>query len=59
MPDIRKKEFITTAYAYGFSRKTVEYKYLLKNTLNPIITFIGSSFSTMFLELIVVQTALD
>lgn len=59
MPDIRKKEFITTAYAYGFSRKAIEYKYLLKNALNPIITFIGNSFSAMFSELIVVQTALD
>lgn len=56
--DVRKKEFITTANAYGCSKRTIEYKYILKNSLPPIITFIGVSFSTLFSELIVVQTAL-
>lgn len=56
--DIRKEEFVTTAYAYGFSRREVEYKYILKNALVPIITFVGGSFSVIFSELIVVQTAL-
>lgn len=58
IPGIMKKEFIMTAYAYGFSRRRVEYKYALKNALVPIITFIGSSFSVLFSELIVIQTAL-
>lgn len=59
IPSIMKKEFIMTAYAYGFGRRKVEYKYALKNALVPIITFIGSSFSLLFSELIVIQTALN
>lgn len=57
--DIRKKEFIKTANAYGYGKRAIEYKYILKNSLPPIITFIGVSFSTLFSELIVVQTALS
>lgn len=56
--EIKEKEFITTAYAYGCSRRQVEYKYVLKNALPSIITFSGSYFSLLFSELIVVQTAL-
>ena|GEM_PF-2085067 len=59
IPSIRKKEFIITAYAYGCSRRKLEYKYILKNALVPIMTFIGSSFSLLFSELIIIQTTLN
>lgn len=59
IPSIMKKEFIMTAYSYGCSRRKIEYKYALKNALVPIMTFIGSSFSLLFSELIVIQTALQ
>ncbi|WP_234121749.1 ABC transporter permease subunit [Clostridium hydrogenum] len=56
--DVKTKQFVTTAIAYGFSKRLIEYKYILKNILVSIITFVGSSFSVIFAELIVVQSIL-
>lgn len=55
---LRKRQFVVTATAYGYARRQIEYKYILKNAMIPIITVVGNSFALIFSELIVVQTAL-
>ena len=37
-----RQDYIRTARAYGFSEKTVVYKYALRNSLIPIITLMGT-----------------
>jgi len=44
MLDVLSQDYIRTAIAYGFPRKTVIYRYALKNVMIPIVTIIGLQF---------------
>jgi len=44
MLDVLSQDYIRTAVAYGFPRKTVIYRYALKNVMIPIVTIIGLQF---------------
>lgn len=37
-----RKDYVRTARAYGFSERTVIYKYTLRNSLIPIVTLLGT-----------------
>lgn len=37
-----RKDYVRTARAYGFSERTVIYRYTLRNSLIPIITLLGT-----------------
>ncbi len=40
--DVIRQDYIRTARAYGFSERTVVYKYAMRNSLIPIITLLGT-----------------
>jgi peptide/nickel transport system permease protein len=40
--EVIRQDYIRTARAYGFSERTVVYRYGLRNSLIPIITLLGS-----------------
>jgi peptide/nickel transport system permease protein len=42
MIDVVNQDYIRTARAYGFSERTVIFKYALRNSLIPIITLFGT-----------------
>lgn len=58
MLEVIHSEYITMARSYGFKEKKVLYKYALKNTLIPVVTIIGTSFPSLFSEVMVVQAAI-
>lgn len=51
-------DYIRTARSQGMSEKKVLYKYALKNALIPVITFLGSSFTSLFSELVVIEATI-
>ena len=42
MIDVIRQDYIRTARAYGFSEKTIVFKYAMRNSLIPIITLLAS-----------------
>ena len=40
--DVIRQDYIRTARAYGFSEKTIVFKYAMRNSLIPIITLLGT-----------------
>ncbi len=42
MIEVIRQDYIRTARAYGFSEKTVVFKYAMRNSLIPIITLLGT-----------------
>lgn len=58
MEDISKKEYITTSRAYGVSNRKIKYKYVLKNIIIPVATFVGMSYSSIFSESILIQSVI-
>jgi peptide/nickel transport system permease protein len=42
MIEVVRQDYIRTARAYGFSERTVVYRYALRNSLIPLITILGS-----------------
>lgn len=49
------KDYITTAWAKGLSRRLVIYKHAFKNTLIPVITFAGLQLGTLLGGAVVVE----
>ncbi len=49
------KDYITTAWAKGLSRKRVIYKHALKNALIPVVTFSGLQLGTLLGGAVVVE----
>ncbi|NLN93788.1 MAG: ABC transporter permease [Candidatus Hydrogenedens sp.] len=41
MLDVLRQDYIRTARAYGFSERTIVWKYALRNALIPIVTLLG------------------
>jgi peptide/nickel transport system permease protein len=42
-----RKDYVRTARAYGFTERTVIYKYTLRNSLIPIVTLLGTLLPAM------------
>jgi ABC-type dipeptide/oligopeptide/nickel transport system permease component len=49
------KDFVTTAWAKGLSRRVVIYKHVLKNALVPVVTFTGLQLGTLLGGTVVVE----
>jgi ABC-type dipeptide/oligopeptide/nickel transport system permease component len=49
------KDYVTTAWAKGLSRKKVIYKHALKNALIPVVTFTGLQLGTLLGGTVVVE----
>ncbi len=56
MLEVMSSEYIRTAEALGFSRKTVIFKYALRNALIPTLTVLGLSFGELLGGAILTET---
>ncbi len=59
MLEVLKEDFIQTSQAYGVSRRTILYKYALKNALIPTITVVGLTYGMMLGGSVVVESIFD
>jgi peptide/nickel transport system permease protein len=51
-----RQDYIRTARAYGFSERTVIYKYALRNSLIPIITLLGALIPTLIGGSVIIES---
>ncbi len=51
-----RQDYIRTARAYGFSERTVIYKYAMRNSLIPIITMLGYLLPMMISGSVIVES---
>lgn len=59
MLEVMKEDFIQTSQAYGVSRRTILFKYALKNALIPTITVVGLAYGLMLGGSVVVESIFD
>lgn len=51
-----RQDYIRTAHAYGFSERTVIYRYALRNSLIPIITLLGNFLPAMVAGSVIIES---
>jgi len=51
-----RQDYVRTAYAYGFSERTVVYKYAMRNSLIPIITLLGALLPSMIGGSVIIES---
>ncbi|MBI2422576.1 MAG: ABC transporter permease [Candidatus Hydrogenedentes bacterium] len=51
-----RQDYIRTARAYGFSERTVIYRYALRNSLIPIITLLGTLLPAMIGGSVIIES---
>lgn len=51
-----RQDYVRTARAYGFSERTVIYKYALRNSLIPIITLLGGLIPSMIGGSVIIES---
>lgn len=51
-----RQDYIRTARAYGFSEKTVIFKYAMRNSLIPIVTILGSILPALIGGSVIIET---
>lgn len=51
-----RQDYVRTARAYGFSERTVVYKYALRNSLIPIITLLGTLIPSLFGGSVIIES---
>lgn len=56
MLDVMRQDYIRTARAYGFSERTVVWKYAMRNSLIAIITLLGGLLPAMIGGSIIIET---
>jgi len=54
--EVAQEDYITTAYAIGYSERTVYFKHALRNALLPTVTLAGMSLSTVFSGALLTET---
>jgi len=59
MLEVLKEDFIQTSQAYGVSRRTIIYKYALKNALIRTITVVGLVYGLLLGGSVVVESIFD
>jgi oligopeptide transport system permease protein len=47
MLEVMRADYVRTAYAKGLSKKVVIFKHVLRNSIIPVVTYIGISFGTL------------
>ena len=53
--DVLRQDFVRTAWAKGLRERIVVYKHILKNSLIPVVTFLGPLFAILVTGTIVVE----
>lgn len=56
MLDVLRQDYIRTARAYGFSERTVVWKYAMRNSLIAIITLLGGLLPSLIGGSIIIET---
>ncbi|NLO34082.1 MAG: ABC transporter permease [Candidatus Hydrogenedentes bacterium] len=56
MLDVLRQDYIRTARAYGFSERTVLWKYTMRNSLIAIVTLLGSLLPALIGGSIIIET---
>lgn len=51
-----RQDYVRTARAYGFSERTVIYKYALRNSLIPIITLLGTLIPSLIGGSVIIES---
>jgi oligopeptide transport system permease protein len=47
MLEVMRADYVRTALAKGVSRKVVVFKHVLRNSIIPVVTYLGISFGTL------------
>lgn len=56
MLDVQRQDYIRTARAYGFSERTVVWKYTMRNSLIAIVTLLGGLLPALIGGSIIIET---
>lgn len=56
MLDVMRQDYIRTARAYGFSERTVVWKYAMRNSLIAIVTLLGGLLPSLIGGSIIIET---
>ena len=56
MLEVIRSDYVTTAYASGFPKRMVNYRYALPNALIPVVTMIGMRFAGALGGTIIIET---
>lgn len=56
MIEVVRQDYIRTARAYGFTERTITYKYALRNSLIPLITILGSLLPGMIAGSVIIES---
>lgn len=56
MLDTVRQDYIRTARAYGFTERTVIYKYAMRNSLIPIVTLLGGLLPAMIGGSVIIES---
>ena len=57
--DFMHADFATTARAKGLRERTVRFKHVLRNAINPLITSLGFAFSTLLSGAVLVENIMN
>jgi oligopeptide transport system permease protein len=56
MLEVLRADYVKTAVAKGLSRRTVLFRHTLRNSIIPVVTYIGISFGTLLGGAIITET---
>ncbi|WP_155060805.1 ABC transporter permease [Streptomyces blattellae] len=56
MLEVLRADYVKTAVAKGLSRRTVLFRHVLRNSVIPVITYLGISFGTLLGGAIITET---
>lgn len=59
MSEVMRADFIRTAYAKGLSKKVVILKHALRNSVIPVLTFLGISFGGLLGGALITETVFN
>ncbi len=57
--DYREQGFVTTARAKGLPEKVVMFKHVLRNAINPLISYLGFAFSSLLSGALLVENVMN
>lgn len=59
MSEVMRADYIRTAYAKGLSKRVVIFKHALRNSIIPVLTFLGISFGTLLGGALITETVFN
>ena len=59
MSEVMRADYIRTAYAKGLSKRVVIFKHALRNSVIPVLTFLGIAFGTLLGGALITETVFN